>query len=64
LLASVGFFVNRYQKGKAFPETAIGDILSGENDERVRQAQREEEAKKAAEERKKYIVESKDIKTT
>lgn len=64
LLMSVGFFWNRYQKGKQFPDTAIGDILSGENDARKRKAQEEEEIKKAVEERRKYIVESKNIKTT
>ncbi|RHZ36331.1 AAA family ATPase [endosymbiont GvMRE of Glomus versiforme] len=64
VVACGGFFLNRYLKGKAFPETAIGDVLSGENDRQRRQAQEEEKAQKEAEERKKYIVNSGDIDTT
>ena len=63
-IASIGFFVNRYWKGKQFSNTAIGDVLSGENEARRKQMQEEEEKRKAAEERKKYIVDSNDIKTT
>lgn len=64
LMVCGGFFVNRYLKGKAFPETAIGDVLSGENDRQRRQVWEEEEKKKSSEERKKYIVDSRSIKTT
>ncbi|CAI2180917.1 8841_t:CDS:2 [Funneliformis geosporum] len=49
---------------KQFPDTAIGDVLSGENEKRKQQARAEEEQRKSAEERKKYIVESADIGTT
>ncbi|CAJ0913768.1 12909_t:CDS:2 [Entrophospora sp. SA101] len=45
-----------------FPDTAIGDILSGENEARKKQAQEEEAKKQAAEERKKYIIDSQDRK--
>ncbi|CAJ0747493.1 23551_t:CDS:10 [Entrophospora sp. SA101] len=48
--------------GKQFPDTAIGDILSGENEARKKQTQEEEAKKQAAEERKKYIIDSQDRK--